>query len=194
VTAIRKLQGKSRWVDHGKISDLGVEQIYFEIRDDDDAHPDDVRAMMVRALAELQSGKPLHKGISAFLSLGLTRYLNGSLSLERAFGLAKAGRGRPRVPMGKQVSIALAVIELYISTNQTLEMAAAEAGKRFRQGKTQALKALYATGTSACTGVRILRKRKNPKQPLSLDEDRRIRNLYRRIKAANRRSQEKTPE
>jgi hypothetical protein len=134
-----KSQGEPRFSRNGIITARGIERLCSAI-EDDNAHPDDVRAA-VRRVYESQTGilagAPLDQFELAFVCLAFARYLDGKFSFDQAFGVTKSRTGRPSVPIKERMSIARAVWERYLPTKDSLESVETMVGDDLGRGQTQ---------------------------------------------------------
>lgn len=104
-------------------------------------HPDDVRAVIKRALETLEREKSRRPELR-YLRLALRRHVELGLSLDQAFGYAKVGKGPPpALNEERSRRIACAVFEERFINGWKAEVAGDKAGKLFSVGKTKALKA-----------------------------------------------------
>ena len=107
-------------------------------------HPDDVRAVLRRALATLESIKPKWPewpAVLPYLRLALHRHLDLGISLDQAFGYARVAKGAPPFELDRERKIACAVFERRFIRGENADLAGYGGGKRFGVGKTQALSA-----------------------------------------------------
>jgi hypothetical protein len=180
---------RSRWSVDGKISESGINQVYFELqayfqpneraKGKDRAHPDDVRAVLARAYAMLERDRHLPNGLRRFLRVGLGRFLSKNLSLDQAFGLKKSRRGHPGVPEARKRAIAVAVLEAYIKGG-TLDAAAMTAGHKHGIAKTRALEFFRECDGYALDSLKFQRLQKSPSRPWNAQEERRLNKYYAR--------------
>jgi hypothetical protein len=193
----RKLQGNPRLSKDGVIKNWGFEQLCSEIEEDDDAHPDDVRAAVRRVHQSLTysfagiAPVPLNPSESAFLCLVFGRYLDDGrkLSLDQAFGLAKARRGNPGTPRRKRLEIACALMEQFITTKDSLKFAAGVVGDRFGKVPSRVLELLDANFLSASARIALRRRKTHPDRVFTGLESLRFGVLYRRNYKKNSRLQ-----
>ena len=120
-------------------------------------HPDDVRAMLWRALATLETTK---KPEILYLKTALRRHLELGVSLDVAIGYAKVGKGAPPFDQERARAIACAVFKHRFIDGGKADRAGVMAGKRFGMGKTQALAAFAAHDGYALETFKIMRLRK----------------------------------
>jgi hypothetical protein len=181
----RKSQGNAHWSKDGLIREDYIAFVSHEIEEDDDAHPDDVRAVMTRALQALENGEQLPP--FRYLRLCLARYLTGSLKLDQAFGLAKVARDRPINPRKRRIEIACAMLERYITTDAGLTEAARIVGDEYGMRAARVLALLDSNFKSASASLGIRRRKMHPDWTFTPSEDRRFQQLYRRNRNQNRR-------
>lgn len=103
-------------------------------------HRELVRVGLVRALSVLDAARSRRPELR-YLRLALRRHLELELSIDQAFGYARATRGAAPFPEEREQAIANAVFEKRFIEGLNPEVAAYDAGERFEISKTQALEA-----------------------------------------------------
>jgi hypothetical protein len=138
-------------------------------------HPEQTRAVLRRAQAELARGKTLSRVVAKFLRLALGRYLDEGVALDRAFGLTKA-RGRPRLSLKRKHRIALAVLEVYLKCEKSVDSAAQNIPGIER---SRALEIFSEHKGPALRLLKLARGRLRPPPLFTATEERRLKQLYR---------------
>jgi hypothetical protein len=175
--ATRKRQLASKWAKDGRITETGVRQMIFDVRDGV-AHPDDARAVLAEFVRQDSQDRGISRPLLNYLGTAFESYLSGRRSIDQALGLARSKPGKPSaVTEDRAISIAAEVLRELIK-GRNLETAAINAGKRMAIGSSQA-RAYWAAHKQMAV-LKLRRERSSTRKPWTTVEAARLERLLKK--------------
>ena len=169
-----------RWSKDGAITDSGLSQVYAAFRGAATGgplpHPEDIRAMLRRALNILQTTRRAEELL--YLRNAIRRHLEQGTSLDQAFGYARAGKGAPPLDPDRARQLACAVFEHRFIKGRNADTAGYDAGKVFGVSKTQALAAFREHAGHALRTWKADRQGRDRKPRWTSEEAKRLTRYY----------------